>query len=440
MSHTSPAVSPAASSDSYQRAVQHLLSQQKPDGGWEGEMVWNSMILSQYIIVQKAVGRTIPKDTARQMIRHYEVTRTPDGVWGMHGESEGYVFFTALAYVALRILGVPKDDPLVATARAWLHRQPDGVLAIPTWGKLWLSMCDLYSYDGVNPFPPELFILPEWLPIQPVHFYCHTRYIYMALAYLYGKRFVLDLGPLRDELRAELYVKPYSSLPFARFRHEVARTDLYVQPSPVLRAGYDLLYAYEKRPIRPLRQRALAFCFDRILFEQRASRYQGLSPVNALLNILALYSHSPHHPDLQPSLDGVEAWKWQDEHEGIRYCGARSNTWDTAFAVQALTCGPVSAQTSPQVTKSLQAAYKHLTSLQLQTELAGHQHEHRDSILGGFCFSDGQHRWPVSDCTAEAMTALFALHGPVSAQDPSHLAKSPKIGRASCRERVSSPV
>ena len=427
MSHTSPAVSPtpAASSDSYQRAVQHLLSQQKPDGGWEGEMVWNSMILSQYIIVQKAVGRTIPQDSARQMIRHYEVTRTPDGVWGMHGESEGYVFFTALAYVALRILGVPKDDPLVATARAWLHRQPDGVLAIPTWGKLWLSMCDLYSYEGVNPFPPELFILPEWLPIQPVHFYCHTRYIYMALAYLYGKRFVLDLGPLRDELRAELYPKPYSSLPFARFRHEVARTDLYVQPSPVLRAGYDLLYAYEKRPIRPLRQRALAFCFDRILFEQRASRYQGLSPVNALLNILALYSHSPHHPDLQPSLDGVEAWKWQDEHEGIRYCGARSNTWDTAFAVQALTCGPLSAQTSPPVTKSLQAAYQHLTSLQLQTELAGHQHEHRDAILGGFCFSDGQHRWPVSDCTAEAMTALFALHGPVRPQDPSHLAPSP---------------
>jgi lanosterol synthase len=27
--------------------------------------------------------------------------------------------------------------------------------------------------------------------------------------------------------------------------------------------------------------------------------------------------------------------------------------------------------------------------------------------MGGWCFSDGKHRWPVSDCTAEAMAALM---------------------------------
>ncbi|HZJ71664.1 MAG TPA: prenyltransferase/squalene oxidase repeat-containing protein, partial [Planctomycetota bacterium] len=33
--------------------------------------------------------------------------------------------------------------------------------------------------------------------------------------------------------------------------------------------------------------------------------------------------------------------------------------------------------------------------------------EGRDPILGGWCFSDGAHRWPVSDCTAEALSALL---------------------------------
>jgi lanosterol synthase len=33
----------------------------------------------------------------------------------------------------------------------------------------------------------------------------------------------------------------------------------------------------------------------------------------------------------------------------------------------------------------------------------------RASILGGWCFSDGQHRWPVSDCTAEALAAIIEI-------------------------------
>ena len=32
-------------------------------------------------------------------------------------------------------------------------------------------------------------------------------------------------------------------------------------------------------------------------------------------------------------------------------------------------------------------------------------------IAGGWCFSDGQHRWPVSDCTAEALSAILEVHG-----------------------------
>ena len=144
-----------------QLAADHLLSLQHDDGCWEGEMVWCTMILSQYVIVQHLAGREWEPQVRERIIRHYEVTRTDDGVWGLHPESAGYLFTTALAYVALRLLGVSPDDEMVANARRWLHSQPGGVLAIPTWGKFWLALIGLYGYEGVNPCLPELFAVAE---------------------------------------------------------------------------------------------------------------------------------------------------------------------------------------------------------------------------------------------------------------------------------------
>jgi lanosterol synthase len=396
------------------KAAEHLASLQRPDGSWEGEMVWCTMILSQYIIVQRIIGGAdapaLRDPRARAgMIRHFEVTRTAEGTWGLHGESGGYVFTTALAYVALRLLGLGKDHPLCAPALRFLRDQPGGVLSVPTWGKLWLALCDLYGWEGVNPFPPEIFLLPEWLPVHPNHYYCHTRYIYLGIAYLYGRRFRGRLGPLTAALREELYPGvAYEQIDFAAHRHDIAATDLFVRPSAGLRAAYDALMAYERQPVKPMRQRALDHCLERILYEQRASRYQGLSPVNGLLNCLALYAYSPHHLDLGPSLAGLESWRWEDEAEGVRFAGAHSTTWDTAFSLLALLAAPPAVVSAHEET--IRRGYRFLRGAQLRGELPHRDKERRDPALGGFCFSDGQHRWPVSDCTAEALCAILEAH------------------------------
>src|ERR1700739_3043397 len=112
-----------AESDGLDRAFNQLLFLQRDDGCWEGEMVWCTMILSQYVIVQHLAGRKWDEATRAGIIRHFQVTRTPAGAWGLHPESAGYVFTTTLAYVALRLLELPPDNPLVADARKWLHRQ-----------------------------------------------------------------------------------------------------------------------------------------------------------------------------------------------------------------------------------------------------------------------------------------------------------------------------
>src|SRR5262249_10935168 len=189
--------------------------------------------------------------------------------------------------------------------------------------------------------------------------------------------------------------------------NDLAATDLYVRPSPLLRFAYRFFGMLDRFYIPWVRRRTLDFCLKRIVYEQRASRYQGLSPVNGLLNCLALLAHDPKHPDLGLSLEGIENWKWQDAEEGLRYAGARSQTWDTAFAMQALLAGP---EIPERVVEPLTKAYAYLRQAQLTEEIPDYRREHRDPVLGGWCFSDGLHRWPVSDCTAEALSAILTLH------------------------------
>ncbi|NJD08737.1 MAG: 2,3-oxidosqualene cyclase [Methylococcaceae bacterium] len=390
------------------RATRHLIGLQRPAGDWEGEMVWCTMILAQTVMVRTIVERPYSDAETAEIVKHFQVTQRDDGSWGMHPESAGYVFFTTMAYVALRLLGVPADAAILARARQWLNDQPGGVREIPSWGKFWLSLLGLYEREGLNPIPPEIFLLPEWLPVHPRQFYCHTRLIYLGLGFLYGMRFCASLpGTLRDDLRRELYPEPYAAIDFATLRNRIAKSDVYVPISPALKLVYRLLELFERWHRPGLRRRALDLCFEHICYEQRHTRHQGISPVSGLLNCLALYARDPHHPDLAPSLDGLEAWRWEDEAEGIRYAGARSNSWDTAFAMQALV---ELSGAEGEFDAALTRGHGFLKVAQMTEELPDYPAAWRDRALGGWCFSDGQHRWPVSDCAAEALSAILSLY------------------------------
>src|SRR5260370_32279335 len=65
-------------------------------------------------------------------------------------------------------------------------------------------------------------------------------------------------------------------------------------------------------------------------------------------------------------------------------------------------------------------------------ELWGGASHQRDRILGGWCFSGGTHRWPVRDCTAEALTAVLVCHDVPDLIRPEHRI-SPDRLRAAAR-------
>src|SRR5207302_6866362 len=87
-------------------------ARQHPDGSWEGEVVWCPMITAQYVIARRILGRAVDAPTRQGIIRYFESVRAGAG-WGLHPESQPYVFVTTLVYVALRLLGVRPEEPLV---------------------------------------------------------------------------------------------------------------------------------------------------------------------------------------------------------------------------------------------------------------------------------------------------------------------------------------
>ena len=72
---------------------------------------------------------------------------------------------------------------------------------IPAWGKFWLSILNCYEWCGMNPVPPELWLLPTNVPIHPSKMWIHTRQVYLPMGYLYGIKYQAPMTPLIEALR-----------------------------------------------------------------------------------------------------------------------------------------------------------------------------------------------------------------------------------------------
>jgi squalene/oxidosqualene cyclase-like protein len=386
----------------YAQAVEHLEQRQQPNGAWAGEVVWNPMLVCQYVIVCHILGHPIADDRRARVRLSLERQVNADGGWGMHPDSDTYLFHTVLGYVALRLLGYDKSDPLTARALQWIRDQGN-VYTIPTWGRIWLAMLGLYPWSGVQPILPELWLLPDASPMHPRRLYCHMRLIYLGLSYVYGARFVAPMDRTVSAIRRELYPEGYDERRFARHRDQIAATDLFEAPQPALRAAFAVLRGLEKLCPRALRRKALSRAMSHILFEFRSTNYVCLSPVNGFLFCLALFISDPRHPEIAKALRGMEYWVWEDEIDGLRFAGARSDIWDTSFILSALCEGPRSARSDEMVRK----ACRWLPTAQILEEIVGGAAHYRSPAYGGWGFANEHHPWPVSDCTAEALEALM---------------------------------
>src|SRR5262249_52331016 len=161
-----------------------------------------------------------------RMEQYLRTHQNPDGGWGLDVESHSFALSTVLTYTALRLLGVSADAPCLRRARACFLPY-GGALAMPHWGKVFLSVLGVYDWKGLYPFVPEAWLLPWRLLFHPGRLWCFPRQVYASMSWLYARRAVTDIDPLLEALRGELYPVRYEDIDWVKARRIIAPSDSY---------------------------------------------------------------------------------------------------------------------------------------------------------------------------------------------------------------------
>ena len=385
------------------RAMSFLERFQTPSGSLRAPYDGPLFLTPGFVIARFVAQRPFDAALAERLLRAIGAAQNPDGGFGLHVEGDSSLFSTVMNYVALRLLGMGPGAEVAARARGWIHAQ-GGAIRVPSWGKYWLALLRLYEWEGVHPVLPELLLLPRWFPLHPARIWCHARAIYLALAYLYGRRWRVCDSPLLAALRRELYAEDYAAISFARHRDSVAEVDLYVRPSWALRAiNRGLALADRLVPAR-LRQHALAAALAQIRHGLRSTSHIDLGPVNKALDVIVCWAEEPRSLDTRRGLERMADYLFDGDLGLSVQAYNSSEVWDTALGLQSIAAAAMPGAPVPSMARRACAFLQHS---QIMEDVRDREAHFRDPSRGGWPFSTREHGWPIVDCTAQALMALL---------------------------------
>ncbi|KAJ8766803.1 hypothetical protein K2173_008357 [Erythroxylum novogranatense] len=273
------------------RALRFYSNLQADDGFWPGDYGGPLFLLPFLIIglyVTGALNTILSEEHRKEMRRYLYNHQNEDGGWGLHIEGSSIMLCTALSYVGLRLIGEEMEggNGAMQKARKWVLDH-GGATHIPSWGKMWLSVLGAYEWSGNNPLPPEIWLLPYFVPINSGRIWCNCRMVYLPMSYLYGKKFVAPINDLILSLRNELYILPYHLVNWDQARNICAKEDLYYPHSLVQGILWGCLDKFvepllSRWPLSSLRKLALETLMEHLHYEDESSQYVCLGPVNKL--------------------------------------------------------------------------------------------------------------------------------------------------------------
>jgi len=414
-SRPDPQSKPASAREAAHKGMGYFQMLQTEDGHWAGDYGGPMFLMPGLICTLYLTKTPYPAGRREGMVVYLKNHQQVDGGWGTHIECASTMFGTVLSYVALRLLGEDPEDEHMRRGRVFIHAH-GGALFAPSWSKFWMAVIGVYHWDGFNSIPAEMWSLPSWFPVHPAKFWCHCRMVYLPMCYLYSRRYTPDVSrdPLLQALRKELYLKDqvYEELDWNAFRQTCADIDTYSPLNPVMKVAQDLLAVYERwLPSIPylqgVRARALDFVIEYIHAEDFQTNYIDIGPVNKALNMLSVFVACGKESDsFQRHIARVDDYIWVAE-DGVKMQGYNgSQCWDTSFTVRAMVEGGL-AQQFPECSKKI---YSYLDRTQIADNEVNRERYYRHVSKGGWPFSTAAHGWPISDCTAEGLKGVLALH------------------------------
>lgn len=374
---------PGAAARALDRAVAHLLGLQHPHGWWKGELETNVTMDAEDLLMREFLGIRTDQETT-EAARWIRSQQRSDGTWATFAGGPADVSTTVEAWVALRLAGDAPDEPHMARAAAFV-RSSGGVAASRVFTRIWLALVGLHPWDQLPALPPEVVLLPRWVPLNIYDFACWARQTIVPLTVVASRR---PVRPLPFGI-GELQVPAAPARPASRF----------------WRTFDQVLRAYDRHPVRPLRALAVRRALRWILERQEADGgWGGIQPpwVYSLL-ALSVTGSSLDAPPLATGVAGLEGFIVREQTpQGVvrRLEACQSPVWDTGLAVTALRDAGVPAD---------DAAVARAAGWLIDEEVTarGDWAVRRPGLApGGWAFEFANDLYPDTDDTAEVVLAL----------------------------------
>jgi squalene-hopene/tetraprenyl-beta-curcumene cyclase len=387
---TSPAGADSASAvrAALHRACDHLLALQNDAGWWKGELATNVTMDAEDLLLRQFLGIRTEEQTA-ESARWIRSQQRPDGSWATFHGGPGDLSTTIEAYVALRLAGDPPEVPHMSAAAEFVQAH-GGVAASRVFTRFWLALFGHWSWTRLPAVPPELVLLPSWMPFNIYDFACWARQTIVPLSVVRALRPVRELGFTVDEL----YAPPIRPRP----------PRLCSRPG-LLHRLHRLANGYERLARGPVRRHALHRAAEWIVARQEADgSWGGIQPpwVYSLM-ALHLLGYPLGHPVLRAGLAGLDRFTVREatpDGPVRRLEACQSPVWDTALAVTALS----DAGLQPGHPALVRAGRWLLGE---EIRVRGDWSVRRSRVpAGGWAFEFDNDGYPDTDDTAEVIMAI----------------------------------
>src|SRR6266536_183081 len=189
-----------------ERGAGRLLALQDSDGWWKGDLETNVSMDAEDLLLREFLGIRTDERTkgAAAWIRSKQ---REDGTWATFHGGPPDLSTTIEAYVALRLAGDPEDAAHLRRAAAWI-REAGGVERSRVFTRIWLALFGLWDWEDLPVMPPEMILLPSWVPLNVYDFACWARQTIVPLTIVSALRPVRPIGFGLSELGAWGGIQP----------------------------------------------------------------------------------------------------------------------------------------------------------------------------------------------------------------------------------------
>jgi squalene-hopene/tetraprenyl-beta-curcumene cyclase len=308
------------------RSQHFLLSEQKSDGYWVGELMVDSTLVSDTVAYHHWNGK-IDKEWQRKAVNHIFSMQLPDGGWNIYYGGPSEVNATIKAYLALKLAGVSVTDPRMLKARE-VARHFGGVPRMNTFSKLYLALIGLFPWEYVPTIPCEVLLIGKWFHVNFWDMSNWSRGMIVPLAIISHFKPLRPVKVTLDELYPE----------------GIHERDLALAPDPEkiswrnfflwLDRLHKFAEWFAEHGIHPFRKSALKKCEQWML--ERFEGADGLAAIfPAMLNsliALKVLGYADDHPQVVRAARELKKLEHETENS-VRIEPCFSPVWDTAIVL-----------------------------------------------------------------------------------------------------------